>query len=180
MAGNRGSLARHAKIKAAWLAGQMAELETLQGLTVTAWSGIELALAERPSGAHLWGDPAAPLLQLSFLTATTTTGELALATAQDEETWGLYLLDEGESDDETFAAESTSRRRSLPELPTGLVSDLQVVTEADNIASISLTLGGARLIRRAGLVVEADDGTFEIREMDECILVQVDGARPGG
>jgi hypothetical protein len=178
MAGGRDSLTKHAKIKAAWLALQTSGLDALNGHTVTAWSGIEMALEERGRGGHVWTDPGVPMLQLSYLHGATSAGGFSLATAEDDATWGLYLLEAGEEDTETFDAQSPFRRRDLTELPTGRISGLQVEMEGDNIAAVTFDVDGANLSLRAGKV-SADGGTFTVQPMDEAILVQVGGARPG-
>ncbi|MDQ0463350.1 hypothetical protein QO010_001121 [Caulobacter ginsengisoli] len=176
MGGGRGSLTKHNKIKAAWLAMQTAALEGLNGHTVTAWSGIELAFDERAAG-HVWSDPGVPMLQLSYLHAATSAGGFGLATAEDDDTWGLYLLEAGEEDTEEFDADATSRRRDLTELPTGRISGLQIEMDGDNIAAVTFEVDGASLSLRAGKV-QAEGGAFTLHPMDEAILVQVNGALP--
>lgn len=176
MAGGRGSLTKHNKVKAAWLAMQTSALEGLNGHTVTAWSGIEMALDER-AGGHVWRDPAVPMLQLNYLHGATSAGGFSLATAEDDDTWGLYLLESGEEDTEEFDADAAFRRRDLTELPTGRISDLQIEMDGDNIAVITFDVDGKGVSLRAGKVV-AEDGAFTVRPMDEAILVQVNGALP--
>jgi hypothetical protein len=48
-----------------------------------------------------------------------------------------------------------------------------------DIFEVGFTIGGRELRMQAGEVRECLDGTLEIVEMDEAILVQVDGRRPG-
>ncbi len=176
MALGRGSLTKHNKEKAAWLALQTSALEALNGHTVTAWDGIELAFDERKAG-HVWSDPGAPMLQLSYLHAATSAGGFALATAEDDDTWGLYLLEAGEQDTEEFDADAPSRRRGLTELPTGRISGLEVEMEGGNIAAITFDVDGANVSLRAGKVL-ADGGKFTVQPMNEAILIQVNGTLP--
>jgi hypothetical protein len=67
----------------------------------------------------------------------------------------------------------------LDELPTGNITSVDVELDGyGDIAVVRLHVGGRNVSMRAAEVYEQGDGSLEVVEGDESVLLQVDGRRP--
>ena len=145
-----------------------------------------MALNESPSpDALIWYDKSVPMLQLVALYALIDNEWIQISTYQDDDEFGLSIESIAstpekccrwdDQNDETFIF----RWKRNCELPTGQISEVEIEqNDRNNIATVEIKILG-RLIRlAAGEVHENQDQSFDIKFMDESVLVQVDGRSP--
>lgn len=161
----------------AWLAEQIERFGTLEGLQIDGWSGVEMALAEREDGNHLWRDDRVPFLQLLTLRCSAGDQSFLITTAQNDDTWGLCIEATPASN---YEAEPRSiyRQRDVPGLPSGIAGKPLIEVTCGNIASVRLQVGRRLLRLIAGEVYQDADDVLTIRFEDESVLAQVDGEHP--
>lgn len=169
-----------------WIRSQRVHFEQLLNSNVDEWQAIEMALNEASTPeALVWHDKSVPMLQLLALFALVDSQWIRISTYQDDDEFGLSiesilsspqeLCQWADQNDET----SIFRWRRPCELPTGRISQPEVKqNDRNNIATVEFKIQG-RLIRlAAGEVYENQDQSFDIKLMDESVLVQVDGRFP--
>lgn len=166
-----------------WIEQQVDGLNALCGGDVARWIGIEMAVREDPKPQ--WFDDSVDVLQLGRLDLVISSGAVVpLVTVQDQDStvvaWGLCRRDDlPPLELEPHEPSSIYRTRVLSELPTGRITSVNVVQKSHGvIARVSLDVQGQEVSLRPGEVYEQWDGSLRIVEMDESILVQVDGRRP--
>ncbi len=101
-------------------------------------------------------------------------------TSQDNDLFGIVRFDEladvpvhNEEDRSGFFC-----TRKVFELPTGKIKEVRVVVESQVISEVHITMDADRISLFAGEVYEDHDLKYTVRFLDECVLVQVNGARP--
>ncbi|GAA1640992.1 AAA family ATPase [Actinoplanes couchii] len=151
-----------------WVRDRAAEFTALRGRRIVAWTGLEEALTE---DGFRFEDPAVPCLQLAVLIAAFGDGTtIEVRTYQDEDLSGLLLsADTGNP----YRSNPGIRERPLPELPTGVLSDVGTVLDQGQLAEVLLDVGGQPLLLVAG---EVDlDGPRFVR-LGACVLAFTDPA----
>lgn len=165
-----------------WIDQNVKNLRSLRGRSITGWAGVEMALREvGPDGRPVWHDESVPYLQLHRLDLSLREGEVfTIVTCQNNDQWGLWGdYATAAVDPRGFEAGGIYRARALVELPVGEVDDVRVLAEGTgDIAEILLIVKDRKVSMRPAEVQEELDGSLRIIEMDECVLVQVDGRMP--
>lgn len=160
-----------------WIEQREKEFCGLKGAVVTKWECIEMALSEDPI---LWDSPEINYLQcaridIQFENRT----PLSLITCQNDDEFGLYLngnLSPVKIPDDPHRI---FKYRILHELPLGTISEvLPWKNLSNNIATVYITIDENTISFIAAEVYQHQDGSFFIREMDESILVQINGQKP--
>ena len=157
-------------------------INALQGKLILGWRGSEMALREGDVFTDpVWEDPSVPMLQVCPVTLTLENCLFTITTCQHNDQFGLSVAqDHLPEPEEHHDPCSIFRTRQLAELPTGMVSKVHVELAKDNaIATIRLEIGGDTVDLKAGEVYEEWDGSLRIVYMDESILIQVNGEKPG-
>ncbi len=166
-----------------WLELQTALFNSLYGKTVKRWVGIEMALRETDDGIPEYRHSTVSYLQMSRLDAELKNESPArFVTSQDNDIFGLIRFD-GMSDIPANEHEDRSGfycPREVTELPIGKIEDVSVVGLNQVISEVHFQIDGIRLSMYAGEIYEDRDLNYEVRFLDECILVQVNGTRPEG
>jgi hypothetical protein len=159
---------------------QLLSLRSLIGSTISQWTCIEMAFNESDDDSDLiWHHPTVPMLQLLVLYVRTNGTWHAISTYQSGDEWGICLSRSDESPSDARNMSPIFRFRELPELPTGVIVDVLCNTnDHGNIASVDLRLHHKTINLLAGEIYEGRDGSFEIKFMDESLLVQTDGHVP--
>jgi len=165
-----------------WTQQQVDSLNSLRGCVVLRWVAVETAAREvGVRGKPQWYDDSVPFLQLDRLDLLLSGGTVvSLATYQSDDMWGIHRCD-GLAPLELKPSEPTSifRTRILNELPVGEINSVGVLMyESRILAGVSLGVQGSNVLLRTGEVYEEADGSLRIVEMDESILVTVDGKMP--
>lgn len=161
-----------------WIQKQVEALRVLSGCVVVKWFCNEMAVREVGSdGQPQWYDETVPFLQLGRIDVVQLSDKPALLTTyQNHDTWGIYRSDGLAS---LMPNEPESgvifRNREVNELPSGEIKSVDIQLTDCDIAALCLYIGRHEVTLRAGEVYEEHGGTLRIVEMDESILVQVDG-----
>lgn len=131
-----------------------------------------------------WEDPSIPFLQFIWLDLQLDTGQVLRLISQMEDGsghHGFYLKEMDElpglqvSDDPS----SIFRDRALTELPLGELEIVELRMDGPNATvEMRLALSGSELRLGAAEVYEEHDGSVRIVELDESILIQLDGKHP--
>ena len=134
--------------------------------------------------ALIWYDKSVPMLQLLALFAHVDNQWLRISTYQDDDEFGLSiepipspqeLHQWADQNNET----SIFRWRMACKLPTGKIAQVVVKqNDRNNIANVEFKIQGRLIQLTAGEVYENQDQSFDIKLMDESVLVQVDGRFP--
>lgn len=160
-----------------WIDNQIENLYSLKDLKVIHWTCIEVALRENPIE---WSNSKIPYLQCMRIDILLDNHEIeSLVTYQDADEWGLYLQDQSPKINFENEPKSIFRSRDLPELPKGIITNVNVITNnTGNIHMLLLEIDNNLVSFKAGEVYENTDGSLFIREMDESILVQLNAKKP--
>lgn len=164
-----------------WLARQRASYEALVGQEVLDWHGVEMALDgdEDDDQAIVWDHVDVPFLQFYFLTIVFGEQEVRIRTAQGYDSFGLWNLFEEEIPAVTSHEWSgIYRARTIHQLPVGRIRAVDVAVQDDVVASVVLRIGDKQIALTAGEVYPTGYGSFYIADMDESVLIQVDGRKP--
>ncbi|MGJ7558927.1 hypothetical protein ACSFBI_33700 [Variovorax sp. RB3P1] len=171
-------------------------LSDLDGQVVISWTGCEMALSDNgtwvldnaglesfQSGEVQWSHPAVPHLQMIEVVLSMDDGRnLSLLSQHEDGTGvhGLYLLSGPHTSPQLTTPESgIYRARELGELPTGPMQVLELRRDVSNsIIEMVLRVNSSVIRFLSGEVYERDGNRFEIIEVDESILIQVDGKKP--
>ncbi|MBI2262765.1 MAG: hypothetical protein HYU62_14010 [Caulobacterales bacterium] len=178
----------------AWLDAQSEAFRGLLGLEVLEWRGREMALDQDETERPLWRLPNVEVLQLDRLEAIGAETSICVTTIQNDDHFGLKLqapwLADWQSgfdlsvpvDASPFLDDPKSIFRDvrLPQLPIGKIEDVSVrlSEEGGDIGTVTLLIGNAVVSMKAAEVYPGFDGSITIVDLDESILVQVDGAHP--
>ncbi|WP_435008319.1 hypothetical protein P12x_005559 [Tundrisphaera lichenicola] len=174
----------HHQRSAPWIRQQVELITTLRGRFVRRWIGCDMAFLEvGADGLPQWEHGSAPELQLVQIELDLIGDETArISNYQSYDQFGLYRddglppLSPGLPEDPA----SIFRDRVLPELPSGEILDVHIVIDGEgDIAEVLLSVAGKVVRMRAGEYWEEEGGALSLHEMDNCILVQVDGRKPG-
>ena len=168
-------------IMSVWIESQLSAFQSLEGSPLTQWRAVEMALNEAGTEDGLiWYDKSVPMLQLLTLFALIDNQWREIATYQDDDEFGLSIKPIPKIDDEMRRWPSKSgelsiyRLRVPDELPRGRVSQLSVRQNGrGNIASVEFLIQDRVIQLLAGEVYETHENTFEVKFMDESVLVQV-------
>ena len=169
-----------------WTHFQRVNFEKLLNSNVEEWQAIEMALNEASTPeALIWHHKSVPMLQLLSLFAHVDNQWLRISTYQDDDEFGLSIepIPRAPQGSDQWADQvgntSIFRWRVARELPTGKISQVAVKqNDRNNIAMVELKIQ-SHLIRLApGEVYENQDQSFDVRFMDESVLVQVDERSP--
>lgn len=165
---------------------------------VVRWTGCEMALAEGGSwemdasgmesfapGEIVWSHPDVPYLQFVDVCATLADGQTLSLQSQCDDgigVHGLYVCPVTEKG--LCWIDSLSgmfRHRELSELPTGLMTILKLRRDGatSNVVELHALIGSTVVQFLSGEIYEREGGRFEVVELDESILIQVDGKVPG-
>lgn len=171
-------------------------LSDLDGQVVIKWTGCEMALSESgawvldntgqeffQSGEVRWSHPAVPHLQMIEVVLILDDGrKLSLLSQHEDGTGvhGLFLFSEPHDSLQQAAPDAAIfRTRQLVELPTGPMQVLELRRDAaNNVIEMLLRVGSSVVRLLSGEVYEREGNRFEIVEVDESILIQVDGKKP--
>ena len=178
----------------AWLSAQSDAFRGLLGLEVLEWRGREMALDQDEAELPVWRLPKVEVLQLDRLEAIGPGASICVTTIQNNDHFGLKLqvpwISDWQSgfdlsipvDESPFADDPKSIFRDvrLPQLPIGKIEDVSVrlSDEGGDIGAVTLRIGNAVVSMKAAEVYPGSDGSITIVDLDESILVQVDGAHP--
>lgn len=163
---------------------------------VVSWKGCEMALSE--NGAWVlddagiesfrsrevqWTHPAVPYLQMTEVVLSLADGRTFSLLSQQEDgtgVHGLYLISGlHESSQPTASAAAIFRARELVELPKGAMQVSELHRDgANNVIELVLRVDSSVIRLLSGEVYEREGNRFEIVEVDESILIQVDGKSP--
>ncbi|MDP9925582.1 hypothetical protein J2W25_004625 [Variovorax boronicumulans] len=168
----------------------------LDGQVVVSWNGCEMALSESGawvlddagiesfrSGEVQWSHPAVPHLQMTEVVLSLADGRNFSLLSQHEDgtgVHGLYLISgPHESSQLTASAAGIYRARELVELPKGAMQVMELLRDgANNVIELLLRVDSSVIRLLSGEVYAREGNRFEIVEVDESILIQVDGKRP--
>lgn len=178
----------------AWLSAQSDAFRGLLGFEVLEWRGREMALDQDELQRPVWRLPNVEVLRLDRLEAIGLDASICVTTIQNDDHFGLKLqapwLADWQSgfdlgvpvDGSPFADDPKSIFRDVPlaQLPVGTVEDVSVrlSDEGGDIGTVTLHMGNAVVSMRAAEVYPDPNGSITIVDLDESILVQVDGAHP--
>ncbi|MGJ7501331.1 hypothetical protein ACSFBF_13295 [Variovorax sp. ZT5P49] len=171
-------------------------LSELDGHVVVSWAGCEMALSEsgawvldntgqesfRP-GEVQWSHPAVPHLQMIEVVISLADRRNFTLLSQHEDgtgVHGLYLISGSHASSRlTTPAAEIYRVRELVELPKGPMQVLELRRDAANsVIELLLRVDSSVIRFLSGEVHEREGNRFEIVEVDESILIQVDGKKP--
>jgi hypothetical protein len=164
-----------------WLDLQIELFKALQGKTVRRWVGIEMALRDTDDCIPEYQHPTVNYLQMSRLDAELKDGQTArFVTSQDNDIFGLIRFDRLADipADEHEDRSGFYCPREVSELPIGKIDEVSVVGLTQVISEVHFQIKGKRVSMYAGEVYEDRELNYEVRFLDECVLLQVDGARP--
>jgi len=163
-----------------WISEQADAIRNLKGQTVRKFIATEMAFREADGdNPHQFTDPALPFLQVCPLYMILATGRIVeFTTCENDDTgctWGMYRNpDPRQSEPELDAASNDSifRTRELGTFPTGEISAVGVALDSwGDIAEVTLDFSGDTILLVSGEVYENTNGTFDIIEGDESILL---------
>ncbi|OWY59647.1 hypothetical protein B7486_73450 [cyanobacterium TDX16] len=160
-----------------------AGFEALQGRSIAAWSGIEMAFVDGEDDAEpLFEDDALPLRQLMYVDLRLQDGDVVrVVTHQNDAAFGLSVA--GGDADMAAELEGIFRWATLVDLPTGLVQGVrcrQEVTPRDSVVpyplvgEVELTVAGRSVLLVAGEVYAGQEGRFVLGWLDESVLLFTD------
>ncbi len=136
-------------------------------------------------GEMVWSHPDVPCLQFADVCATLADGKTLSLRSQFNDGSGVHgLYVETVMDKGIEPAEPLSgifRHREISEIPTGRMTILQVRREGatSNVIELHVRIGSTVVQFLSGEVYERDGDRFEVVELDESVLIQVDGKFPG-
>lgn len=164
---------------------QGAALTDLNGRSIARWVALEMALSEGADGHGpvLWEHESIPYFQLVSIDIQMVDGaKYRMLSQSDDGTgyYGLYLVSIETLDAPTAYEEgSIFRTRELKELPLGLVTAIAAPVDGPDAGlRADIDIGAQTVSCWAAEVYEEGEGTFRIVGGDECILLQLDRARP--
>jgi hypothetical protein len=159
----------------------------LSGREVLEWTGVEMALiwGQDDSGTPIdvvWEHRSVPYLQLDVLSMWCTDGACFNLVSQFDDGSGFHGLYAEEVQDETrrrllreFSESPVFRTRRLEELPIGEIKAISERRDGQGLVIEALvSVGGAVMRLLSGEVYE----DLRIVEIDESVLVQVNGGKP--
>ncbi|NQV22915.1 MAG: hypothetical protein HQ518_00985 [Rhodopirellula sp.] len=127
----------------------------------------------------IWLHPSVPMFQMLALFGCVHGTWHEFSTYQDDDEFGICIKRLDASAMHVEELSPIYRYRSAHELPTGVISDASYrQNDRRNIASIHLRVNGKAIELSSGEIYECQDGSFEIKMMDESVLVQIDGRSP--
>jgi len=149
----------------------------LKGEAAVKWDCVEMALSEDPVQ---WYSPDIEYLQCARVDIHLENGKtFSLMTYQDDDEFGLFINMDMPPVNIVESPESIFRYRELVELPAGLITEVSIKKNpSGNIAALDLFVNENKVSFIAAEVDLHPDGSYCIREMDESILIQVNGKRP--
>ena len=151
-----------------WLQARVDEFTALRGMVVRSWSGVEMAVRGGDGDRPEFDGPDVPCLQCWQLSADLSSGRrVVVGTYQDDGYWGLRPDVAPAGNDRPGVPAPGYRSRALPEVPTGRITDVDVVIEGQILAEVAVHIGAQGVLLIAG---EAD-GRLWWRRLDESVLV---------
>jgi len=171
---------------------QFPSLQDLDQQMIVGWRACEMALAEGGRwdmdesgrqrwvpGEAVWSHPQVPYLQFIEIWIQLVDGRVwsMLSRIDDGSGFhGLYLVTPEASESGPGVPASIGYRdRLLAELPLGLVRIKDMRRDADGFVVEMCMLIGQKVVRfLSGEVYERGQGLFEVIELDESILVQIE------
>lgn len=171
---------------------QFPSLQDLDQQVIVGWRACEMALAEGGRwdmdesgrqhwvpGEAVWSHPQVPYLQFIEIWIQLVDGRVwsMLSRIDDGSGFhGLYLVTPEASESGPGVPASIGYRdRLLAELPLGLVRIKDMRRDADGFVVEMCMLIGQKVVRfLSGEVYERGQGLFEVIELDESILVQIE------
>lgn len=169
-----------------WIESRINAFQSLDNSTLDEWQVVEMALNEAATpDALVWYDSSVPMLQLLKLFVRVDNQWQRISTYQDDDEFGLSIDSIGTIPEDSRrwpdqnGEPSIFRWRVADELPTGQLSNV-VVKQNDrgNIATVEFQIKDRLIKFSAGEVYENNDNTFDVKFMDESVLIQVDGRSP--
>lgn len=160
-----------------WIEQLEKEFYGLEGAVVNKWDCIEVALSEDPLR---WNNPDIEYLQCDRIDIHFKDGTVfSLITCQNNDEFGLYMKNDLSPIDVSDNPLSIFKYRILDELPAGKIKEVFLKKSGkNNISTLCLTINDKKVSFFAAEVDQHSDGYFFIREMDESILVQLNGRKP--
>jgi len=163
-----------------WIESQLNAFRSLNNSAVSEWQIVEMALNEAATEDGLvWHDSSVPMLQLLTLFVLVDNQWQEITTYQDDDEFGLSTKPIPEIDEDSRrwpdvnGEPSIFRWRVLEELPIGRLSHVLVrQNDRGNISSVEFLIRDRLIQLSAGEVYENDDNTFDVKFMDESVLVQ--------
>lgn len=166
---------------------------------VVRWTGCEMALSGGGSwamdasgmatfapGEMVWSHPGVPYLQFVDVCATLADGQTLSLRSQFDDGSGVHgLYVEAITDEGLWRSDASSgmfRHREIAELPTGRMTIVKLRRDGatSNVIAIDARIGSTVVQFLSGEIHERDGGRFEVVELDESVLIRVDGKFPGG
>jgi hypothetical protein len=142
-------------------------------MSITEWRGVEMAIRDvGPDGVPQFSDPPVPFLQLLSLRLALGSRDAVIHTYQSDAGFGLAIDRAPDPPVAATAWDGIYREGLLRELPTGLVTSVDVVIgDAGDIDEVVLVVGERTVLLMAGEVDEQGDGALHFRRHDESVLV---------
>lgn len=141
-----------------------------------------MALRETDDGIPEYRHPTVNYLQMSRLDAEIKDEPtVRFVTSQDNDLFGLIRYDELAdipANDDYEDRSGFYCPRKVSELPVGKIDEVSVVVFSQVISEVHFQIGGERISICAGEIYEDHEMNYEVRMLDECVLVQVNGSRP--
>lgn len=169
-----------------WIESQLSSFRSLDESSLSEWQIVEMALNEAAtSDALVWYEQSVPMLQLLTLFVHVDSQWKQISTYQDDDEFGLSIdavmsiPDESRRWPDVNGEPSIFRWRVADELPTGQLSNVLVQqNDRGNIETVEFQIQDRMIQLKPGEVYENDDNQFDVKFMDESVLVQVDGCSP--
>ena len=159
--------------------GQQCEtFAALEGRRVERWSGIEMAAREEgPDGRPVFAEVSVACIQMMVLDLELDGGEpLTMLTRQNELGWGIWTTP-GNGPDQTREWDGIYRWRTLPELPPGTITRVELrFSDEGDVGELLLHVEGTPLLLVAAEIHETASVRLELHVPDESILVFTDVA----
>ena len=165
-----------------WVNQQIEFLNALRGNTIIDWLGIEMAVRESgKNGLPQWYDDSIEMLQFDRVDMIFPNSQFSsIITYQNDDHWGLYRKDDlpilkFDNNEPT----SIFRERHFVELPIGKIDSVEIKLDNDSndISEINILICGKLINLMAGEVYEDLNDKLKTVNMDESILIQVDGKK---
>lgn len=150
------------------------------------WDMDASGMATFAPGEMVWSHPDIPYLQFVDVCATLADGQTLSLRSQFDDGSGVHgLYVEAFTDEGFWRPDSSSgifRHREIAELPTGRMTIVKFRRDGatSNVIAIHARIGSTVVQFLSGEVHERDDGRFDVVELDESVLIQVDGKFLGG
>lgn len=142
------------------------------------WDAIEMAVRENGRASKpVFGDPAAPCLQLSMLAVLLRSGEPVIVNHyQGDDAFGFRLYRAPMPFGDWHGTDGIYRRRGLDELPTGEIRSATIRTSKATMdfAELLLDIEGVEVLLIAGEIEETWTERLGWRWLDETTLVFTD------